>query len=239
MKLDLLVIAAHPDDAEICVAGTLLMARDAGLATGVVDVTRGEMGTRGTREDRDRETRAASELLGLAVRRNLELPDGRVEVSLQAREALARILREHRPTVVLAQHERDLHPDHAATGRLAREAWYLAGLRRLAEQDGAAAAARPKRFLSFMGHEPFEPGLVVDIGAVWERKLAVVRCYASQLSPGGAGDRGEHFLFGADILARMETRARTWGERIGARFGEPLLPLGPLACGDPAGWLFS
>ena len=66
----------------------------------------------------------------------------------------------------------------------------------------------------------------------------MVRCYASQLSPRGQGDRGEHFLFGADILARMETRARTWGERIGVRYGEPLLPLGPLACGDPAGWLF-
>lgn len=237
MKLDLLVIAAHPDDAEICVGGTLLLARDAGLATGVVDVTRGEMGTRGTREDRDRETRAASELLGISLRRNLELPDGRVEVSQQSREALARILREHRPSVVIAQHEHDLHPDHAAAGRLAREAWYLAGLRRLAELDGGPAAARPRRFLSFMGHVPFEPGLVVDIGPVWERKLAVVRCYASQLAPADAGDRGQHFLFGADILGRMETRARAWGERIGARYGEPLLPLGPLACSDPAGWL--
>lgn len=237
MKLDLLVIAAHPDDAEICVGGTLLLARDAGLATGVIDVTRGEMGTRGTREDRDRETRAASELLGLTVRRNLELPDGRVEATLAAREALARVLREHRPSVVLAQHDRDLHPDHAATGVLAREAWYLAGLRRLAEQDAGPAAARPKRFLAFMGHVPFEPSLVVDVGPVWERKLAVVRCYASQLAPDGARDRGEHFLFGADILGRMETRARAFGERIGVRYGEPLLSLGPLACSDPVGWL--
>ena len=239
MKLDLLVVAAHPDDAEICVGGTLLLARDAGLATGVVDVTRGEMGTRGSREERDRETAAANAVLGLALRRNLELPDGRVEVTLAAREALARILREHRPSVVLAQHERDLHPDHAATGRLAREAWYLAGLRRMAEQDGGPAAARPRRFLSFMGHVPFEPGLVVDIGPVWERKVEAVRCYASQLAPAHAGDRGEHFLFGADILGRMETRARAWGERIGVRYGEPLLPLGPLACADPAGWLAS
>ena len=85
MKLDLLVVAAHPDDAEICVGGTLILASEAGLATGVVDVTRGEMGTRGSREDRDREARAASEVMGLAVRRNLEQPDGRVSVSLRSR----------------------------------------------------------------------------------------------------------------------------------------------------------
>ena len=237
MKLDILVVAAHPDDAEISVGGTLLMARDAGLATGVIDVTRGEMGTRGTRADRDGETRAASELLGLSERRNLELPDGRVESSLAARESLARLLRELRPAVVLAHHTEDLHPDHAASGRLAREAWYLSGLKRLAEQDGGPPAGRAARFLHFMGHVPFEPTLVVDIGAVWERKLEVVRCYASQLQPDGEADRGEHFLFGADILGRMETKARFFGERIGARHGEPLLSSGPLACGDPGAWL--
>jgi LmbE family N-acetylglucosaminyl deacetylase len=84
-----------------------------------------------------------------------------------------------------------------------------------------------------MGHVPFEPTLVVDIGAVWEQKLELVRCYASQLAPADAGDRGAHFLFGADILQRVETRARFYGERIGARYGEPLLARGPLPCFDP------
>jgi bacillithiol biosynthesis deacetylase BshB1 len=231
--LDVLVVAAHPDDAEICVGGTLLRMVDAGLRVGIVDVTRGEMGTRGTAEERDAETRAANESMGIALRANLGLPDGRVEVTLEAREALARVLREHGPDVVLAQHVDDLHPDHAATGRLAREAWYLSGLRRLAELDGGPPARRPRRLLHFMGHVPFEPTLVVDIGPVWERKLALIRCYASQLAPAGSGDRGQHFLFGADILSRMETRARFFGERIGVRYGEPLLSSGPLACGDP------
>lgn len=234
MKLDVLVIAAHPDDAEICVGGTLLMLIDSGHTVGIVDVTRGEMGTRGTVEERAAETAAANVALGLSVRRNLGLPDGRVQVTPETRELLARVLREHSPTVVLAQHTDDLHPDHAATGRLAREAWYLSGLARLAELDGGPPARRARRFYHFMGHVPFEPSVVVDIGPVWERKLELVRCYASQLRPAQAGDRGEHFLFGADILSRMETRARFFGERVGARVGEPLLSVGPLALSDPS-----
>ena len=239
MKLDLLAVAAHPDDAEISVGGTLLLAAQAGRRVGVIDLTRGEMGTRGSVEERDEEARRATQLAGLAVRRNLGLPDGRVQVSLEAREALARLLRELRPDVVLAHHLDDLHPDHAAAGRLAREAWYLSGLRRLAERDGGPAAARPRRLLHFMSHVAFEPTVVVDIGAVWERKVELVRCYASQLAPTGASDRGQHFLFGADILGRIETKARTWGERIGVRYGEPLLSVGPLACADPVGWLLA
>jgi LmbE family N-acetylglucosaminyl deacetylase len=87
-----------------------------------------------------------------------------------------------------------------------------------------------------MGHVPFEPTVVIDITPVWERKVELVRCYASQLAPSDARDRGQHFLFGADILGRMETRARFFGERIGRRYGEPLLSSGPLACSDPALW---
>jgi bacillithiol biosynthesis deacetylase BshB1 len=232
LKLDAVVVGAHPDDAEISVGGTILLMVDAGLKVGVVDVTRGEMGTRGTREDRDAETRAASELLRLSARENLDLPDGRVQVSVEAREALARLLRQWAPDLVIAHHWDDYHPDHAATGRLAREAWYLSGLGRLAELDGGPPAKRPARLLHFMSHTPFEPTLVVDVGPVWERKLEVVRCYRSQLQPDGREDTGRHFLFGADILRRIETKARTWGERIGVLYGEPFLHRGPLPVRD-------
>jgi len=231
MKLDILAVAAHPDDAEICVGGLLLLAAARGKRVGIVDLTRGELGTRGSAEDRASETAAANALLKPALRRNLELPDGRVEVSLAARERLAEVLRECLPEVLLAHHVEDLHPDHAAAGRLAREAWYLSGLARLA--PAGQKAQRPARLYHFMGHVPFEPTLVADIGETWEQKLALVRCYASQLEPAGAGDRGAHFLYGADILRRVETRARYYGERIGVRFGEPLLARGPLPCFDP------
>ncbi len=231
MKLDILAVAAHPDDAEICVGGLLLAAAARGKRVGIVDLTRGELGTRGSAEDRARETAAADALLAPAARINLALPDGRVESSLAAREKLAEVLRELQPDVLLAHHTEDLHPDHAAAGRIAREAWYLAGLNRLAPEG--RSARRPARLYHFMGHVPFEPTLVVDIGEVWDRKCALVRCYASQLAPADAGDKGQHFLFGADILRRMETRARFYGERIGVRYGEPLLARGPLPCFDP------
>jgi bacillithiol biosynthesis deacetylase BshB1 len=208
--------------------------RRAGLQIGVVDVTRGEMGTRGSVATRAAETAAASKLLGLSLRENLGLPDGRVEVSLAARENLARLMRECAPDLVIAHHTEDLHPDHAAAGRLAREAWYLSGLARLAELDGGAPARRPRRLLHFMGHVSFEPTLVVDIGEVFEAKCELVRAYASQLEPADSADQGQHFLFGADVLSRMETRARFFGERIGARYGEPLLHHGPLAVSDPS-----
>ena len=237
MKLDALVLAAHPDDAEISLGGTILRMVDAGRAVGVLDLTRGEMGTRGTREDRDRETARASERLGLAWRENLELPDGRVAVDVETREALARVLRQTQPEALFAHHAIDLHPDHAACGELARAAWYLSGLKRLARLDGDEhPARRPRRLFHFMGHVPFEPTLVVDISEVWERKLEVVRCYASQVEPDGSGDTGAHFLFGADILERVHTKARYFGETIGCAFGEPLLHRGPLPVGDPLGF---
>jgi len=237
MKLDLLVVAAHPDDAEISVGGTILLMVRAGRQVGVVDLTRGEMGTRGSRAERDAETARANELMGVEYRTNLELPDGRVQPTIEAREALARVLRETRPETVLTHTTDDRHPDHAATGRLAREAWYLSGLARLAELDGGPPAGRPRRLFHFLSHQAFEPTLVVDIGPVWEQKIELVKSYASQLSSRGEGDQGAHFLFGADILQRMETKARTFGERIGARYGEPLLSMEPLACVDPGAWL--
>ncbi len=235
MKLDALVIAAHPDDAEISLGGTILRMVDRGAKIGVIDLTQGEMGTRGTAELREREAAKASELLGLAMRRNLGLPDGRVRADLESRELLARVIREHRPDVLFTHHFEDLHPDHAACGKLVREAWYLSGLSRLAELDGGHAAHRPRQLFHFMGHVPFDPTVVIDVSDVWERKVAAIRCYASQLEPGGVADRGEHFLFGADVLERAASKARYFGERIGRRFGEPLLHVGPLAVSDPLG----
>ena len=237
MPLDVLVIAAHPDDAEISLGGTLFRLGAAQKRVGVLDLTRGEMGTRGTAEERDRETAAASRMLELAWRGNLELSDSRVVASVENRERLARLLREHAPRVVIAQHDQDLHPDHAACGELTRAAWYLSGLARSAERDGGPPARRARFLFHYMGHVPFEPSLVVDVSDVWARKVELIRCYASQLAPRDSLDKGAHLLFGADILSRAETRARYWGERIGVNYGEPLLHRGPLPAGD-LGWLF-
>lgn len=231
--LDVLVIAAHPDDAEISAGGTILRLVDAGARVGVLDITRGEMGTRGSREDRDAETARATDVLGLTWRGNLNQPDGRVQVTVEAREALARHLRELRPDLVLSHHLDDPHPDHEASARLAKEAWYLSGLKTLAKLTGGTDAKRPTQIMHFMSHTPFEPTLVVDIEPVWERKREAVMAYATQLAPAEAGDDGKHFLYGTDIWERVETKARTYGERIRRRYGEPLLAREPLALDDP------
>ncbi|MEM6671242.1 MAG: bacillithiol biosynthesis deacetylase BshB1 [Planctomycetota bacterium] len=229
-ELDALVVAAHPDDAEISMGGTILRLVDAGKRVGILDVTRGEMGTRGTREDRDEEAARASELLGLAWRGNLEQPDGRVQVTVEAREALAKELRTLRPEVVFGHWVDDPHPDHVASARLTREAWYLSGLRRLADVTGGPEARRPTQLVHFMSHTPFDPTFVVDVEAVWDRKQAAILAYAKQLE---RSDDGRHFLYGSDILERVETKARTYGERIGRRYGEPILCPEPASFEDP------
>ena len=230
LRLDALVIAAHPDDAEISLGGTILRLTAAGLKVGVLDLTAGEMGSRGTGEDRAAEASEASELLGLSLRINLGLPDGRLVAGVEEREKVAAVLRAHRPDIVFAHSESDLHPDHVAAGRIAREAWYVCGLRRLAQLAGEEPAPRPRHLLRFMGHLAFEPTLVVDIDPVWTRKMAAIAAYSSQLT--SDSDDGSHFLFGADIAERVETKARYFGELIGARHGEPLQHEGPIPLGQ-------
>jgi len=232
-ELDVLVVAAHPDDAEISAGGTMLRLIDAGARVGVLDVTRGEMGTRGTRDDRDAEAARATEVLGLTWRGNLEQPDGRVQPTVEAREALAWYLRELGPDLVIGHHLVDPHPDHEASGRLTKEAFFLSGLKRLAEESGGHAARRPKQLLHFHSHAPFEPTLVVDIEPVWERKRDAVMAYATQLESSGEGDDGKHFIYGADIWQRVETKARAYGQRIGKALGEPLLATEPMGLDAP------
>lgn len=231
--LDVLVIAAHPDDAEISAGGTILRLIDAGARVGILDITRGEMGTRGTREDRDAEARKASELLGLSWRGNLEQPDGRVEVTVETREKLAKHLRELQPELVLSHHLDDPHPDHEASARLAKEAWYLSGLKQLAKITGGPEAKRPRQLAHFQTHTHFDPTFVVDIEPVWDRKRAAILAYATQLVSGDKKDDGKHFLYGVDILERVETKARAYGERIGGLLGEPILCREPVSFDDP------
>ena len=142
-ELDVLAVFSHPDDAELTAAGTLLKLKSLGYRTGVLDVTRGEMGTRGTPEGRAEEAKEAARILGLDVRLNLEQPDGHVWPTEDARRALVRVIRAHRPRVILTAHWDDPHPDHANTARIVRESARLASMRRYDEEEGQPAVRVP------------------------------------------------------------------------------------------------
>lgn len=219
---DLLVLAPHPDDAEIACGGTLLALAARGKRLVIVDATRGEKGTRGDAATRQREADAATALLGLAGRENLGLPDTAVVDDEASAARLVGALRRWRPRIVLAPIVKDPHPDHAACAALVTRAHFLAGLVNFHPELGAPH--RPSLILRYPLHEPVEPTLCVDISAVHEKKQQLIGCYASQLS----GASNAHFLKKLDIRERIEVRDRFYGAQIGVPVAEPFVATGPL-----------
>src|SRR5829696_7914897 len=179
LELDVLAVFSHPDDAELTCGGTLLKMKSLGRRTGVVDVTRGEMGTRGTPEQRAEEAREAARIMRLDVRLNLEQPDGHVFVTDEARTALVRVIRAHKPKVIFTAHWDDPHPDHAATARLVREAARLASMRRYDEAAGLGAVPMPA-----IAHAVYSrhvaPSFIVDVSEFVEDKLNAILAHRSQ-----------------------------------------------------------
>lgn len=230
MALDLLVFAAHPDDAELAGGGLLARANALGQKVGIVDLTRGELGSRGTPETRAEESAAADRVLGVSVRENLGLPDGGlVPNDLDARRLVVDAIRRHRPTLIAAPHLEDLHPDHAAAGRIVADALYPSGF---ANYETGSRPYRPAGLIHYMNHFAFEPSFVLDITDVFEVKLAAIRCYASQLHREGSTEPATN-ISRPDFLARIEGRAREYGSRIGVGFGEPWFSSRPVPVQDP------
>lgn len=218
---DLLVLAPHPDDAEICCGGLILQLTSVGRRVVIADMTRGEKGSFGTPQQRQAECEEATAVMKVTRRLNLELPDTALRDDDETVRRVVEVLRAERPTVLAAPLEHDVHPDHAATGRVARRAWFLAGLKNAFTDAGKAW--RPRHLLRYPLHDPVEPTFCVDITTVADRKLQAVRCYASQIG-GAAGVRT-----GLDPLQRAEARDRYFGSRIGTRAAEPYATDGPLA----------
>jgi bacillithiol biosynthesis deacetylase BshB1 len=220
--VDLLAVAAHPDDAEVGCGGALILAGASGLRVAVVDLTRGERSTSGTVEQREKERAHAAELLGLSRRVGLDLPDAAVGSDPSHRDALVGVLRELRPRIVLAPNTDDRHPDHAAAGHLAREAVFIAGVGRVA----GGVPHRPRRLYHYSLHHPFEPTFVLDVSAVWGRRMQAVRAYASQFGQPPGRQRTE--IGGSGFLELLEARGAHYGAMIGAVRGEPYRCCGPL-----------
>ena len=232
--LDVLALAAHPDDVELSVGGTMCLLHAQGYRTGIVDVTRGELGTRGTPEGRLEEAAAAAAVLGLSFRRNLGLPDGEIRNTKEAQMPIVRAVRATRPAIVLLNAPDDRHPDHGDAARLGADALFASGLARLETvgDDGRPQAPwRPSHVLHYMNTLEFEPTFVVDVSSVWERRLEALRAFASQFDATDGGP--ETFISTPAFWQFVEARARSFGYRIGAAYGEPLLYRhGPIGIGD-------
>jgi bacillithiol biosynthesis deacetylase BshB1 len=231
--LDVLAIGAHPDDADLGVGATLHKLAMAGYRTGILDLTRGELASRGTPERRAAEAAEAGKRLGLAIREQAGLPDGSLEDSTQQRHAVAHWLRVLRPSVVLAPMTPDRHPDHEAAHRLVRAAHFFAGVAGL---DTGAPPFRPATLLFYSAyHQPAAaPAMVVDVSAHFAAKRHALEAFASQFyQPGAEGP--ETLVSSAAFWDDIETRARYWGGRVGVAFGEPLYHEGPLCVDLPPG----
>lgn len=233
--LDVLAIGAHPDDVELGCGGTVALLARAGRRVGIVHLTRGEAGTRGTVEERRAEAAAAAEALGVAAVLHLDCGDGRFRRREVEEDELIEVLRRHRPELVLAPTPGDRHPDHGRAHRLVADACYYAGLaaRELRGAAGELAPHRPAALFAYMQHDPFEPDFVVDVTSTWEAKQAALGCYRSQIHQDGE-ERDEPLtkVSSPDFRAAVEGRARHFGLMIGATYGEPFWSRLPLAVGD-------
>ncbi len=216
--VDLLAIAAHRDDAELACGGTLVKAAKQGHRTAILDLTQGELGTTGSAELRASEASRAAELMGVAARENLRLPDAGIVNTPETRALLARAIRRFRPRVVIAPAPRGRHPDHATTAALVRDACFVAGL---AKVEPSVPKHRPHKVIhcvSFREHFG-KPTFVVDISDEFERKLDAIRCYASQFE--GVTTAGEVYPNGEPLLEIIRHQAAHYGSLIRVRYGEP------------------
>jgi bacillithiol biosynthesis deacetylase BshB1 len=218
LPLDILAIAAHRDDVEQTCGGTLLKMAQRGQRTGILDLTQGEMGTRGTAEDRAREADDAARILGVQWRRALDIPDGRVENTWENRIKVASVIREMRPRVVILPYWQGRHPDHYTCSVLGYEASFLAGLAKL---DPHTAPHRPYKIIYATLYYDVRPTFVVDITPQFETKFVSILAYKSQFSDQEAGK--DLFPAHEEIRARVESMARYYGALGGVSHGEPFL----------------
>jgi bacillithiol biosynthesis deacetylase BshB1 len=218
--LDLLAIVAHPDDAEISAGGTLLRHRDLGFSTGVVDLTRGELGTRGTAETRYVEAAAASAMLGLQVRDNLGLADGFFRNDEASMLKVVSAIRKYRPDIVIINAPEDRHPDHGRAAELVREGCFYAGLPKIVTgQD----AWRPRAVYHLIQDYHLTPGLLIDVTAYWDKKIGVLKCYATQFfNPDSTEPKTP--ISGEEFFDFLRSRAMTLGRPAGMLLAEGFIP---------------
>ncbi len=229
MKLDVLAVGTHPDDVELSCGGTVALLAAQGKKVGILHLTRGELGTRGTPEEREVEAKTAADALGAACMAFLDCGDGALRRGRAEEDALIEVLRNWRPEILLGPPASDRHPDHGRGHRLVADAAFYAGLARRA----SGPPHRPGAVFSYMQHDPFEPAFIVDVTRTWEKKIAALAAYDSQLyRPDTDRDEPMTKVSSPEYLLAIEGRARHFGQMIGAAFGEPFWSRLPLAIHD-------
>ena len=217
MKLDLLAIAPHPDDVELTCGGTMIKMSEAGYRTGILDLTRGETGTRGTPETRLREAARAAKIMGAMVRRNLALPDAHLRVCDEYKAAIAEVIRELEPRTVILPYWEGRHPDHYAAARLGYEACFIAGLK---AYPLAGEAFRPFKILYAAAYADVRPTIAVDITKQYDQRRDAILSYASQFRPVKKARRSKVALPLDELEGRMNDTARYYGRMIGVKYAE-------------------
>jgi bacillithiol biosynthesis deacetylase BshB1 len=220
MKLDLLAIAAHPDDVELTCGGALLKMAHKGYKTGILDLTAGEMGTRGTPETRAKEAALAAKILKVSWRGTLGAPDSDVQATRQNKLRLAKVIRELRPRTVVLPYWEARHPDHYHASTLGYEGCFLAGLKQLPMEG---EPFRPFKILYATSFEGMPATFIVDVTKEYETRRRAILAYGSQFRPAKSERKQKVFLAIDELDSKMDLLARNYGQRIGVKYGEPFL----------------
>lgn len=221
MKLDILVLAAHPDDAELGCGGTIAKQVSLGRKVGVIDFTRGELGTRGTVVTRDQEAQESARILGLSVRENLNFRDGFFQNDESHQREVIRIIRKYQPEIVIANAIYDRHPDHGKGSSLSFESCFYAGLTKIETKDNGVnqSAWRPKHLYHFIQSQLLPPDFVVDVSDFWDTKMKSVRAFKTQFHD-PTSNEPETFISSPAFIKLLEARGHEFGLSIGASYGE-------------------
>jgi len=224
MKLYVLAFGVHPDDVELSCSGTLINEVKKGNAAGVIDLTQGELGTRGTIETRKKEAADAAAIMGLSIRENLCMRDGFFKNDEEHQLKVIRAIRKYQPEIILANVLDDRHPDHGRAGHLLRESCFLAGLSKIETFDDEGNPQqrwRPKQVLHYIQDRFYEPDLIVDISDVFEQRMQAIKAYATQFHVNDESFQGtQTYISTPDFAESLIARARLMGKRIGVKYGE-------------------
>lgn len=220
INLDIIAFGAHPDDVELSMGGTIISLVEKGFRVGIVDLTEGELSSRGDLETRRKETEKASKILGIHYRENLKLKDGQIEINENSLKKVVEVIRKFKPKIVFAPYFIDRHPDHETSAQLIKEAVFLAGLRKFEIKQKSLEPYRPKKIFYFMQTYPFEPTFIYDISPYFDLKMEAILSFSSQFfNP--KSKEPETFISRPEFLNYLKARAEFYGFQIGKQFGEP------------------